>query len=93
MTIRNSAKCVFGDFAKIATDPDTAITDGAVSLEPGKMFVYAFGQPTLLPGPCPAKIAARKISTRLGLALVQWPNARAGSPSRTWCWAIQKPTV
>jgi hypothetical protein len=91
--IRNAEKCVFGNSKKIAKDPLNTITDGAVSLKPGQMFVYYMSPARGLQGKCPINEAAKMVATRLGLALVQWPNANANVEGRTWCWAIQKPTA
>ena len=96
--IRNSEKCVFVDDKKMKQSPLNAITDAAVSLEPGKILVYQFGRhgsfhnPAKC-GPDPVKVAAFSVASRLGLSLVQWPNGPASQSDRTWCYGIQRPSL
>ena len=92
--IRNADKCVFVSKEKMKEDPSNAMTDSAVKIKPGQILVYQLGRhgnfTRDIHGRDPVKLAAMSVASRLGLALVQWPNGPAHDSNRTWCYGMQK---
>ena len=85
--MRHADRCVFWtptDKAEMAN----SLTEAALTLPPGKMLVYRCEPP--FHGRKRLMAVATRVANRLGLALVQWPNAGPEIEGRRWCWAMQR---
>ncbi len=71
-----------------SADTLNALADQFAAAPAGKVLVYAICKHGSVP---PAlRDAAFQMAQKAGCALVQWPNATAEDPARTWCFGLQK---
>lgn len=91
--VRNSERCKFWKRPESEANWLNSLADAYVATQPGQILVYRHGPVRGSATPLPEYRLAAETASRLGGALVQWPNAPASDDRRTWCWGIQKPVA
>lgn len=88
--MRHAERCVFWKRPNDDGDAINSLFDAAVDLPEGKVLIYRHDQTPTKPEAI-FRLAG-EVASRLGLALVQWPECppRDSQHSRRWLYGLQR---